>query len=128
MDFSASRIRLLPAEALALRERGLVSEDSHRRRPRYFDGRFLAARDLTREQAYFLARQAAYAVVQRVAMRAWTDRRPFRSCLDDEPEVTKHLAPDRLDACFDPAWYLRHVDAVYRRLGLAEAGPGESPP
>lgn len=61
MDFSASRIRLLPAEALALRERGLVSEDSHRRRPRYFDGRFLAARDLTREQAYFLARQAAYA-------------------------------------------------------------------
>ena len=32
--------------------------DPRRRRPRYFDGRFLAARDLTRDQAYFLTRQA----------------------------------------------------------------------
>jgi hypothetical protein len=35
----------------------LLRED-RRRRPLYFDGRFLAARDLTREQDYFLARQA----------------------------------------------------------------------
>jgi hypothetical protein len=34
--------------------------DPRRRRPRYFDGRFLAARDLTREQIYFLTRQADY--------------------------------------------------------------------
>jgi hypothetical protein len=34
--------------------------DPRRRRPRYFDGRFLAARDLTREQLYFLTRQADY--------------------------------------------------------------------
>jgi hypothetical protein len=33
--------------------------DEQRRRPRYFDGRFLAARDLTREQAYFLSRQSS---------------------------------------------------------------------
>lgn len=33
-------------------------KDDRRRRPLYFDGRFLAARDLTREQDYFLARQA----------------------------------------------------------------------
>jgi len=32
--------------------------DDRRRRPLYFDGRFLAARDLTREQNYFLTRQA----------------------------------------------------------------------
>jgi hypothetical protein len=35
----------------------LVTDDRHRR-PLYFDGRFLAARDLTREQVYFLTRQA----------------------------------------------------------------------
>jgi adenylosuccinate lyase len=74
-----------------------------------------------------LGRQAAYAVVQRAAMRAWAERRPFRSCLDDDPEVLKHLTLDSLQACFDPAWYLRHVDAVYRRLGLAEAGRGGPP-
>ncbi len=46
-------------ELRLLRERGTVVLDEQRRRPRYFDGRFLAARDLTREQDYFLSRQAA---------------------------------------------------------------------
>jgi hypothetical protein len=32
--------------------------DNRRKRPLYFDGRFLAAADLTREQSYFLTRQA----------------------------------------------------------------------
>jgi hypothetical protein len=49
--------------------------DGRRRRPRYFDGRFLAARDLTREQNYFLTRQAdygraaGYGVVQGLGVR-----------------------------------------------------------
>lgn len=46
-------------ELQLLRDRGTVVLDEQRRRPRYFDGRFLAARDLTREQGYFLSRQAA---------------------------------------------------------------------
>jgi hypothetical protein len=55
-----NRIRI-DANALSdLTSRGLVFDD-RRRRPLYFDGRFLAARDLTREQNYFLARQAELA-------------------------------------------------------------------
>ncbi len=41
-----------------LLDAGTVIVDERRRRPLYFDGRFLAARDLTREQNYFLTRQA----------------------------------------------------------------------
>jgi hypothetical protein len=41
-----------------LRSSGTLVVDERRRRPLYFDGRFLTARDLTREQQYFLARQA----------------------------------------------------------------------
>ena len=37
---------------------GSIIIDNRRRRPLYFDGRFLAARDLTREQNYFLSRQS----------------------------------------------------------------------
>ena len=37
---------------------GTIFIDHRRSRPLYFDGRFLAARDLTREQNYFLTRQA----------------------------------------------------------------------
>jgi hypothetical protein len=60
-DFDTLRRRIAGEQVRQLRERNLLVEESHRRRPRYFDGRFLAARDLTRDQAYFLARQAAYA-------------------------------------------------------------------
>ncbi|HEU4451617.1 MAG TPA: hypothetical protein VFR81_01115, partial [Longimicrobium sp.] len=37
---------------------GSLVVDNRRRRPLFFDGRFLAARDLVREQNYFLTRQA----------------------------------------------------------------------
>jgi hypothetical protein len=41
-----------------LQRTGTLIVDDRRRRPLYFDGRFLAARDLIRDQNYFLARQA----------------------------------------------------------------------
>src|SRR5688572_27720973 len=50
---------LIDATELALpADRAAVIQDRRRRRPRYFDGRFLTARDLTREQQYTLLRQA----------------------------------------------------------------------
>lgn len=45
-------------ELRRLRDAGSIVVNGERRRPRYFDGRFLAAQDLTREQDYFVARQA----------------------------------------------------------------------
>jgi hypothetical protein len=41
-----------------MRASGALAIDDRRRRPFYFDGRFLTARDLTREQNYFLTRQS----------------------------------------------------------------------
>ena len=46
------------ADAKLLREAGVLIDDSRRERPRWFDGRFLAARDLIREQQYVLTREA----------------------------------------------------------------------
>jgi len=65
-----------------------------------------------------LPRQRAYEIVQRNAMRAWSDRTSFRDLLAADPEVTARLASAALAECFDPAWYLRNVDAIYRRLNL----------
>ena len=65
-----------------------------------------------------LARQAAYEIVQRNAMRAWGERRSFLECLEADPAVTARLEPAALRACFDPDWHLRHVDAVFQRLDL----------
>jgi adenylosuccinate lyase len=66
-----------------------------------------------------LRRQQAYEIVQRNAMRAWRERTPFRALLAADPEVTARIGPADLDACFDPTWYLRNVDAIYKRAGLS---------
>jgi adenylosuccinate lyase len=65
-----------------------------------------------------LGRQTAYEMVQRAAMRAWRERRPFLECVEADTEIASRIGSDALKACFDPAWYLRHVDVVFRRLGL----------
>jgi hypothetical protein len=54
----AARERIAAQDLAALRRAGVLVEDPRRERPRYFDGRFLAARDLVRDQQYFLTREA----------------------------------------------------------------------
>ena len=69
-----------------------------------------------------LPRQRAYEIVQRSAMRAWRERRSFFELLTADAEVTDHLPAGDLKTCFDPAWYLRHVDTIFRRVGLTDGG------
>jgi adenylosuccinate lyase len=66
-----------------------------------------------------LARQVAYELVQKHAMRAWKERRPLLDLLAADPAVTERLGPADLKACFDPAWYVRNVETIFRRAGLA---------
>ena len=63
-----------------------------------------------------LAREEAYAVVQRNALRAADARRPLQAFLATDPVVARSLALEQLDACFDDAAFLAHVPEVMRRL------------
>ncbi len=63
-----------------------------------------------------MARQPAYEVVQRCAMRVWDENRDFQSCLAAEPEVKTRLGEKGLVACFDMKRALRHVDDVFKRV------------
>ncbi len=54
----SSRVALTSNELTTYQGNGSVVLNSQRTRPYWFDGRFLAARDLAREQDYFLQRQA----------------------------------------------------------------------
>ncbi len=65
-----------------------------------------------------LPRQQAYEIVQKNAMRSWRERTDFHALLTADPEVTARVTDADLAACFEPAWYLRNVDAIYRRAGL----------
>src|SRR5271165_5616669 len=54
----STRVALQQPDLTTFQANGAVVLDSRRVRPLWFDGRFLAARDLEREQDYFLQRQA----------------------------------------------------------------------
>src|SRR5713101_1712868 len=63
-----------------------------------------------------MERQAAYAVVQRNAMKVWDEGKDFKALLAQDAEVKKLLGPKDLDAAFDLDHELRHVDAVFDRV------------
>lgn len=62
-----------------------------------------------------LARQRAYVLVQRNAMKAWREEGNFQQLLASDPEVTALLRPDEIAKAFSLEHALRHVDAVIDR-------------
>jgi adenylosuccinate lyase len=63
-----------------------------------------------------MSREAAYSAVQRNAMAAWHGKGRFSQNLKDDPEVSRHLDPRRIDGMFDAAYHLKHVDTIFRRV------------
>jgi adenylosuccinate lyase len=65
-----------------------------------------------------MSRQDAYRVVQRAALSALDDGQDFQTVVGQAPEVRERLTPAELAELFDPAFYLRHLDVTFERLGL----------
>jgi adenylosuccinate lyase len=52
-------------------------------------------------------------------MKAWKERTDFLQLLEADSEVTVSLPPAELESLFDYQYYLKHVDHIFERLGLA---------
>jgi adenylosuccinate lyase len=63
-----------------------------------------------------LSRDAAYRLVQRPAMRVWEEGGEFAQRVGEDEEIRQYLKPEELQELFDLKHYLRHVDAIYRRV------------
>ena len=63
-----------------------------------------------------MSREAAYAAVQRNAMRIWREGGDFRAALGADPEIADRLDAPALDSLFDPDRHFRHVDTLFRRV------------
>jgi adenylosuccinate lyase len=61
-----------------------------------------------------LARNEAYRLVQKHALRAHEEEQDFRELVRADPEIAGRVD---LDEIFELAWYTRHVDAAFERLG-----------
>jgi adenylosuccinate lyase len=105
----ASMLALYVLEKAAYLVEGLVLHPE-RARENLVDGSFglvFSQSVLLALVAGGLSRDAAYRIVQRDARRAWDERRPFRSVLEEDAEVT--LSASQLDDAFDLSRTLRHV-------------------
>ena len=65
-----------------------------------------------------LARQDAYAIVQRNSMQSWKTRQLFLDVLLGDADVSTRLKEADLRALFDYSFYLQNIGATFTRLGL----------
>ena len=68
-----------------------------------------------------ISREDGYRIVQACAMETWTklgtpEGRSFRANLEADPEVSKRVPAEVLDAAMDPAIHLRSVDRIFERV------------
>jgi adenylosuccinate lyase len=75
----------------------------------------LARRDISREQAYEW--------VQRNAMRAFHEKRPFKDLLLADSDVTKAMSPSEIERAFDLDEQLQHVDFIFERVFARQEVP-----
>jgi len=69
-----------------------------------------------------LTRQEAYRLVQSVAHSIWNTDQDFYTAVRQSEAIEVHLSPEEIDECFDLDRQLRHVDTIFRRLGLDGSG------
>ena len=63
-----------------------------------------------------VAREDAYRLVQRNAMRVWRGEGDFLTFLKADKDVRKHLSEAELKANFDLGHHFKHVDTIFKRV------------
>jgi adenylosuccinate lyase len=63
-----------------------------------------------------VARDDAYALVQRNAMPVWRGEGEFLELLKADKDVSKVLSGKELEALFDLGYHLKHVDTIFERV------------
>ena len=75
-----------------------------------------------------VAREDAYRLVQRNAMKVWAGEGDFLALLNADPDVRKHLSEAELKANFDLDFHMAQVDTIFARVfGRAVTGVNHIP-
>lgn len=99
-------------------ERLTVYEENMRRNMECSYGLIYSQRVLLTLINKGLKREEAYDLVQANAMKAWETGQPFKSLLEQEEAIQKWLTPQELEQLFDPAYHTKHVDLLFKRVGI----------
>jgi adenylosuccinate lyase len=93
----------------------VVNADRMRRNLELTGGLFFSEAVLLELVKTGMARQAAYELVQKSALRAAAGDGAFRALLGADPEVGARLQPADIDRAFDLSHHLRHTGAIIDR-------------
>ena len=74
--------------------------------------------ELLEKTDHNLTRERAYKIVQEMAQKAWTQGDDFKALVLANREITSHLKPATIEACFDPQYFVRHTDEIFTQAGL----------
>jgi adenylosuccinate lyase len=70
-------------------------------------------------------RKESYEAVQRNAMASWRGGGALQALAGKDPFIARHLNGREIATCFNPQYYLRHLDQIYRRVfGRARLSSG----
>jgi len=65
-----------------------------------------------------LSRERAYDTVQPLAMKAWEEKQPFRSYVEEDSVILKNLSGEEIEKAFDLSHHTRQVEKIFKRVGL----------
>ena len=84
---------------------------------------FKASRNLVFSQRVMLtlvekgmAREEAYKLVQELSLNCWNEGRDFKEAVAKSREIEKYIDSREIDELFDPEYYLRNVDPIFKRI------------
>jgi len=63
-----------------------------------------------------LSREAAYSLVQKNSLKAWSENLDFKKLVKEDPEINKVLSPKEIEDCFSLAPYLAKIDYIFERV------------
>ena len=64
-----------------------------------------------------LSRENAYDMVQKLTTRSWNEGISFRKLVEDS-QIMNYLSEDDVADAFDYHYHLRHVDEIFKKVGL----------
>ncbi len=95
----------------------LVYPENMKRNMNVYGGVIFSQRVLLTLVEKGMNREDAYKIVQSCAHQAWNQPQGnFHELIRQDPQVTKVLSTQEIEACFDPQRHLRHLDDIYQRL------------
>ena len=109
LDFALARLT-------GVIEKLLVYPETMMRNMEKFRGLIHSQRVLLALTQKGVSREAAYAMVQRNAMKVWEKGADFLAELKADPEVRAALSDAEIEEKFDLGYHTKHVDTIFRRV------------